>query len=342
MDIGKQIKISVIMPVYNCEAYIKDAVDSILNQTFQNFELIIIDDASTDATVSIIKKYKDQRIQLKEKPKNSGYTTSLNYGLSIAKGEYIARMDGDDISLPERFLKQISFLDNNQDVILCGSLLSIIGTDEIIALPEYHEDIKLGLLKGNCIAHPSVMFRNLKWEENSISYNTTKEPAEDYDLWSRLLGIGKLHNLQEVLINYRVHNAQVSKKKETQQTNVALETRLNIFEYLDCNIELRERRLLKKVLENNQLLFSEICDFCLLKNKLILANKIKFFNQNDFVKYLEEIEYLILKRYFVRRKRYSPMIYFQYMKIKYSNKFQSLSLNELKLFIKSITFFKNQ
>ncbi len=122
-------RITVIMPVYNCELYIKEAIDSILNQTFTDFEFLIIDDASTDKTVSIIKEYKDFRIQLIEKEGNKGISDSLNYGLKVAKGEYIARMDGDDISLPERFVKQVTFLDSNPDVILCGSNFGIIGTE---------------------------------------------------------------------------------------------------------------------------------------------------------------------------------------------------------------------
>ena len=103
MDNYKIPTITVLMPVYNCALYINEAMDSILSQTFDDFEFLIIDDASTDDTVSIIKSYNDPRIQLVEKPVNTGYTNSLNYGLSIANGKYIARMDGDDISLPERF-----------------------------------------------------------------------------------------------------------------------------------------------------------------------------------------------------------------------------------------------
>lgn len=152
--------ITVLMPVFNCELYIKDAVDSILNQTYNNFEFLIIDDASTDETVSIIKAYTDSRIKLIEKPINTGLTNSLNQGLKLAKGKYIARMDGDDISLPERFEKQITFLEKNPEVVLCGSWFNVIGSELVIKTPENYEDIKLALLKGNCIAHPSVMMRN--------------------------------------------------------------------------------------------------------------------------------------------------------------------------------------
>ena len=114
-------KISVLMPVYNCELYVQEAIDSILNQTFIDFELLIIDDCSTDKTVEIINNYADKRIKLTTKPHNTGLTNSLNYGLSIAQGQYIARMDGDDVSVLDRFEKQVKFLDTNPDIILCGT-----------------------------------------------------------------------------------------------------------------------------------------------------------------------------------------------------------------------------
>ena len=192
-------RITVIMPVYNCELYIKEAIDSILNQTFADFDFLIIDDASTDKTVSIIKEYKDSRIQLIEKTVNTGYTISLNYGLKVAKGEYIARMDGDDISLPNRFEKQIAFLDSNPDVVLCGSNFGIIGTEKLIILPEDNEAIKLGLLKGNCIAHPSVMFRHSVIQEYVITYDADNYPTviKKYNLYNNQQQL-----ISEMIISY--------------------------------------------------------------------------------------------------------------------------------------------
>ena len=111
-------KITVLMPVYNCELYIQEAIESILHETYSDFEFLILDDASTDQTVSIIKKYKDACIQLIEKLLKAGYTNSLNYGLTIARGKYIARMDGDDISFPDRFVKQVTYLEANPGVVL--------------------------------------------------------------------------------------------------------------------------------------------------------------------------------------------------------------------------------
>ena len=220
------------MPVYNCELYIKEAVDSILNQTFADFDFLIIDDASTDKTVSIIKEYKDSRIQLIEKTVNTGYTISLNYGLKVAKGEYIARMDGDDISLPNRFEKQIAFLDSNPDVVLCGAAIKVIDSDRVIMYPESHDNIKLEFLTQNCIVHPSVMIRKSILDFHSLTYDINKEPAEDYNLWVKLLNYGKLYNIQEVLLYYRVHSCQVSQKRFSLQVESSIETQLELLDFL--------------------------------------------------------------------------------------------------------------
>ncbi|WP_078211230.1 glycosyltransferase [Flavobacterium sp. LM5] len=336
-------KITVLMPVYNCELYIKEAIDSILNQTFTDFEFLIIDDASTDETVSIIKENKDSRIQLIEKPVNTGYTISLNYGLKVAKGEYIARMDGDDISLPERFAKQVAFLDSNPDVVLCGSNFRIIETEKIISLPEDNEAIKLGLLKGNCIAHPSVMIRHSVLQENVITYDSNKEPAEDYDLWVRLLQFGKLHNIQDNLLKYRVHATQVSKKRECQQAHSALQSRFKMLNYIDYSFNSYEYKLLEKIMQRNiDVTYSEIKEFFHLKKKMNLANSNKFFHSNGFQFYLMDLYHQKTKRYFVDRENFYPLNFYQYFAIKKSFGFSLKLKEEIKLLIKSLIFYKRK
>jgi glycosyltransferase involved in cell wall biosynthesis len=334
-------KITVLMPVYNCELYIKEAVESVLNQTYADFEFLIIDDASSDETVSILKLYTDARIQLIVKSINSGYTNSLNMGLQLARGKYIARMDGDDISLPERFEKQMAFLETNPDFVLCGSLFKVIGSDVIKKLPEHYEEIKLGLLRGNCIAHPSVMMRKQILDEFSIVYDVSKEPAEDFDLWVRLLSLGKLHNLQEVLLNYRVHTTQVSQQRALTQIQSALESRLQMLKYLNCTFDSKESDLLKKIMEENILVtFDEIKDFFVLKEKMVLANSNNFFDVKGFDNYLDGIENKLIKRYFFNREKFSPIIYIQYLKIKSRLEMKIKTILEMKLMVKSIFFYK--
>ncbi|PWB18335.1 glycosyltransferase family 2 protein, partial [Flavobacterium sp. HTF] len=230
-------KITVLMPVYNCELYIKETVDSILNQTFTDFEFLIIDDASTDKTVDIIKTYNDSRIKLIVKPVNTGYTNSLNYGLKIAKGEYIARMDGDDISFPERFAKQVSLLDANPEIILCGTLYQIIGTEKVCNHPLNYEEIKVKLISGCYIAHPTVMFRKSVFESYNLQYDTNMEPAEDHELWSRLIFLGKVVNIDEVLLWYRVHIKQTSIISNEKQLKISKEVAINMLQKLIPEID---------------------------------------------------------------------------------------------------------
>ena len=328
-------RITVIMPVYNCELYIKEAVDSILNQTFADFDFLIIDDASTDKTVSIIKEYKDSRIQLIEKTVNTGYTISLNYGLKVAKGEYIARMDGDDISLPNRFEKQIAFLDSNPDVVLCGAAIKVIDSDRVIMYPESHDNIKLEFLTQNCIVHPSVMIRKSILDFHSLTYDINKEPAEDYNLWVKLLNYGKLYNIQEVLLYYRVHSCQVSQKRFSLQVESSIETQLELLDFLhNCKDKSSLNSLLNKIFRNDKYSYEDIMFFNQLKKDLLLVNKSDFFESNGFEKYLIQTEYKIINSYFIRRNNFNPNIFFQFIACKHTLMNKISFRTQMKIFLK--------
>lgn len=202
------------MPVYNGEKYLRESIDSILNQTFQDFEFLIIDDGSSDRSLEIIKSYQDNRIRIIKNAKNLGISQSLNNGLNLAKGDYIARMDCDDISLPNRFYTQVNFLNRNSEVVVVGSYMDLIDpegykTKQQYLYPLTNENIIYSMLYSNPMGHPSVMFRReevikvggyrLKKEWNNLS-------TEDYDLWLRLATHSyKLANIPEVLICYRDH-----------------------------------------------------------------------------------------------------------------------------------------
>lgn len=222
--------ITVLLPVYNCEKYFFESVQSILSQTYKHFELLIIDDCSTDKTLEICKSFKDERIVLIEKEKNSGYTDSLNYGISIAKGKYIARMDGDDISLPERFEKQINFLEQNPTISLCGTAIQIIGTNKVLKHPLKHDEIKVNLCKGSSFFHPTVMGKTQMFRDNL--YDKSYEPAEDYELWTRLIFKYNVANLDNILLLYRVHENQVSVANNSIQSLSAYKSQLKMFNHL--------------------------------------------------------------------------------------------------------------
>ena len=329
------------MPVYNCERYVKEAINSILSQSYTNFEFLIIDDASSDSTKTIINEFTDLRINLIEKPKNTGYTNSLNYGLSIAKGIYIARMDGDDISLQKRFSKQVAFMETHPDVAVCGTNYKIIGRDHAKLLPEMHDDIKLQLLENTCFGHPTVLIRKEILDQHNLQYNVEKEPAEDYAFWVNMLKYGKLHNIQEILLHYRVHDKQVSIKRRKIQLESKLSTRIQLLQYLGVNYNKNEIHVLKKALSDHKLSFIELLDFIRIKKYLLDSNtRQKFFKLDGFELYLNALERRGVMRYFLKRQQFTPKLYGNYLKIKKRIHFKLPIKTDIILFVKCMMFFK--
>ena len=208
--------ISVVMPTYNGEKFIHEAIDSIINQTYSDFEFIIVDDGSTDDTPNIIKRYTDNRIVYVKKEKNSGISDSLNLGISKAKGKYIARMDDDDVSFPERFEKQLEILEQNKDIIFCGSTVTDIDS-KVLPTPEQHKDILMQLLFSNPIFHPTAIIRRDVLAK--YKYDLDAVPSEDYNLWSRLIFEGKFHQLQQPLLYCRIHQTSTTARRRNEQLN---------------------------------------------------------------------------------------------------------------------------
>ena len=186
--------ISVLMPVYNTkEEYLRASIESILNQTFTDFEFIIVNDGSTNNAEEVILSYKDNRIKY-VKQENQGIVGALNNAWSKASGKYIARMDSDDIAYPERFAKQIKFLEENPEYSLVGSWAKIIPSKNIIKLPQ---DIKIMDLLADCMfIHPSIMFNKADFEKFNLQYETGFEYAEDYCLYANAVKHLKMTNLQ--------------------------------------------------------------------------------------------------------------------------------------------------
>ena len=221
-------KISVLLPVYNAENFIAESIQSILDQTEPDFELLVIDDCSTDRSLEIIEGFQDPRIILRKKKSNSGYTESLNWGIDQARGKYIARMDADDISLPQRFEKQLLFLEQNQLVAMCGTEALVEGSNLKFNYPCEPEAIQANLLLGSSLIHPSIMGKTDIFK--AYKYDILKEPAEDYDLFTRLAAKGiQLANLEEPLLIYRVHTNQISKVQNQKQIGSAQQSMLRMF-----------------------------------------------------------------------------------------------------------------
>ncbi len=199
-------KITVLLSVFNDEKYIGKAIDSILEQTFTDFELLIIDDCSTDKTRDIISGYKDPRIRLIKTEKNIGITRSLNKGLKLAGGKYIARTDSDDISCPERLEKQLSFLENNKSYAMVGCRTEVIDEDgdhiEYWNQEESAELIFYTLSYRDCLTSSSVMF-NKKSVDSLGGYDESCDRAEDFELWYRISRKYRIYTIPEYLVKYR-------------------------------------------------------------------------------------------------------------------------------------------
>lgn len=210
--------VSVIMPVYNAEKYIAESIESILHQSYSNFEFLIFDDGSTDNSKEIISRYaaRDKRIIAFYSSINLGYVVHLNKGILEARGELIARMDSDDISLPDRILCQVEFLKTNPDVSLVGSSTiridengSELGVDRRHVLPDV---LLWQSFFTNPLAHPTVMFRKTVAIAAGL-YNPVKLPAEDFELWTRILREYRVSNLNIPLLKYREHSHSISQLK---------------------------------------------------------------------------------------------------------------------------------
>lgn len=221
-------EVTVLMSVYNGETHLKEAVESILNQTFRDFEFIIINDGSMDGTAAILAPYEsiDRRIHIYHQ-ENRGLIASLNRGCQLSKGKYIARMDADDISLPDRIAKQVGYMETHQDVGVIGTWVDVID-DKCRIVGSWHMPTASGVIGwslffANPLAHSSVIIRRNVVERLGF-YRSDALHAEDYDLWARASLITRIVNMPEVLLQYRLSHQSVSSRysKTQEQTKIQI------------------------------------------------------------------------------------------------------------------------
>lgn len=211
--------ISCIMANYNTPAKdLKISIDSILNQTHKNFEIIIVDDKSTDDSLSFLKEYQKNHPQIKiiENKQNHGLAYSLNKAIKNAKGDYIARMDTDDIAFFDRFEKQIKYMNENPNIDVLGTFAKEFGKRKNLKMATFTkaDDIKSLLLFTNALFHPTVMIRKSFLDKTKILYDPNFKTSQDYELWQRISEIGKIEVLEEILLLYRIHDGQITEKKK--------------------------------------------------------------------------------------------------------------------------------
>lgn len=232
--------ISVLLPIYNGEKYLAEAIDSILAQTATDFELLVINDGSTDDSLAILQHYQsqDSRIRLVSR-ENKGLVATLNEGIDLACGAWIARMDQDDIALPQRFERQLQCLaETGADI--CGSWVKFFGTSNrrILKHPQSDVAIKTELLFMSAFAHPTVMMKTALTRQ--LYYDSACENAEDYDLWQRAARAGwRMTNVPEVLLHYRQHPTQISNRATKQQQALSRAIRRQAWQHLATHIAIQ-------------------------------------------------------------------------------------------------------
>ena len=295
--------ISVILPVYNGEKYLKEAIESILNQTYTNFEFIIIDDGSKDSSLEIIKEYEkeDERIVVVSR-ENKGLIATLNEGIEKAKGKYIARMDQDDISLPNRFEEQLKFLEKNPEIGVCGTWVEVFGENRnstLWKMPIKDEELRPRLLFSVTFAHPSVMMRKGLINQYNLRYNEKYINAEEYKFWLDLSEFTKFGNIPKKLLLYRYHDASISRVADNAKDEQRYQTMKSIFSEILSKLDIinseAENRLHFVITYNEKMLNTDID----VKDVIVYINKILNFNQEIGFFDKKQLKQYLYKKIFI-------------------------------------------
>lgn len=330
--------ISVIMSVYNSEHYLIEAVNSVLKQTFKDFEFIITDDGSMDNSFNILEECakKDNRIVLLKNPENLGLTKSLNKMLEISKGKYIARMDADDISLHERFEKQYEYMEKNPSVGVLGTNISYFeNSTHVTSLPLGHNDIITSLLFEDVIMHPSVMLRSSVLSNNRINYDDHFIVSQDYDLWVRLINNTEMNNLNDILLKYRFNDQNISNSTKREFRNSLLK-KIFTKQLNSLGIEPTDEELMMHIAFSKGQSLDSLEKFCFLKKwimKIILSNtENKIYNEST-------LKYFISRYWFILCTSSTKLgigIFKLYFTLKLKSKYSPSKMMLLKFFIKSL------
>jgi glycosyltransferase involved in cell wall biosynthesis len=232
------VPVSVLMPVYNADKHLEEAIDSILNQSFTDFEFLIINDGSTDRSEEIILSYADSRIRYIKNESNLKLIKTLNKGIQLCTGKYIFRMDADDISHFQRIQKQVAFMESNHEIGICGSWFEAFGEVEntIVKYKETHDEIMSKMLYQCHFCHPSIIIRRELFEGLELYFDENYSHAEDYEFYLRAAKKWKFHNLQEVLLKYRIHGESVSNKNKSIQIKNSLKIKKRFFAELHTQV----------------------------------------------------------------------------------------------------------
>ena len=236
-----QVRVTILMPVYDVGKYVKESIDSILAQTFSSFRLLIIDDCSTDDTAAVVMSYTDSRIRYVRNEQNLGLAKNLNKGLGLIDTEFVARFDGDDIAEPTWLEKNMQVMESCPDIGICSSGFEFFGTRSgKVIYPEKHEDSICQMLFGCTVIIPVI--RMSVFNENNLTYDPDSFPAEDYHMWARCYRLTRVYNIQEILFHYRFHASQISSSKRAAQIVKTNEVRTLMLEWLSPEMKDSDKR----------------------------------------------------------------------------------------------------
>lgn len=218
--------VSIVMAMHNAEPFVGEAIQSVLAQTFTNFELIVIDDGSRDASADRVRSFADERVRLLSLATNQGASRARNTGIAQARGSYIAVLDADDVARPDRLALQVAYMDAHPECVMSGGGAQYFGgRSEVYVPPTTHEELAAGLLVLNRFVHSSIMLRKAALDQHGLTYLSEEEPAEDYRLICELAVRGKLGCVPDILVRYRFHDTQLSvvaKRKQDRRATLTL------------------------------------------------------------------------------------------------------------------------
>ncbi len=330
--------ISVLLAVYNGEKYLRDAIDSILNQTYTDFEFIIINDGSKDNSKEVILSYNDQRIVYVENEKNIGLSATLNKGIDLCTREYIARMDCDDFSLHHRFDRQVAYLNQHSNVGIVGSWTKVLGSQKVYTFPEHNDYIKARMLFNSMLSHPVVMMRKAMLNQYGLRYDKNYRYSQDYDLWVRAQQYFEIANIQEVLLEYREHPTQMRSSFGSYVTDEPIKTKMLQLHYFTGKNEMDEgMKLYLSILEARFRFTLKAYQSLIkwLKELSGLNEEKKYFDKPIFLEFL----FMIWQMALIKIENYSPNIF---LLIKSSPYFKMLNKKQRVFFlIKCFTWHKN-
>ena len=311
-------KVTVLMPTYNVAPYVKEAIDSVLRQTYADFELLVIDDCSKDNTVEVAQGIGDPRIRIVQNESNLGLADNLNRGLSLVTTEYVARMDGDDIAEPYWLEHELTILENHPEIGVCGGGFERFGTmKSLVRFPESHDDCMANMLFECSVIVP--VFRMSLVREQGLRYKASAFPAEDYRFWAECLRVTQLYNLQETVFHYRMHPEQICSSRRQEQQRKVEEVRLFMLEWLSTDFSAEEKKYYTGPFMAQEIVSAQ--DFAQRKSfaeKMIERNrKAGHFDEEALRKRLHKHLTLTLQSTIVNRffpNGYSPKHYLSYLR----------------------------